>query len=364
MTRIPFGVDLDGEGAHPAAWRRADHAPDQLLTPRRISQRASVIDDSGLGFVVLPEEGADAAFPGVQGRLDSIETASFAAAFTSRIGLVAAVNAIHAEPYHLANQLNTLDWASHGRGGWLVGTDDSAHRAAGYGRSVQADTDAGVREVRDVVAAVRRLWDTWEDDVLLADEQHHRFLDLDRWHYADFVGDQFRIKGPGLLPRPPQGQLVVWSESFDPRLAPLTDIAVVAGATTEVLAERAAVTRGLGIPRRVAAVQVVLDARGEAAADRLSALDRWTPWPHGDILRITGSAAFVAERLAELSTKVDGIRLHPAVLDVDLPVLADDVLPRLDAAGVLRTPEPGDSLREQFGLARPVNVFENERSAR
>lgn len=364
MSGIPIGLELDGEGAHPAAWRAADHAPPELFTPRLIAARIAAIDGSGIGFVTFPERGHGDAHPNVEARLDTVETAVFAAASSAVIGLVPAVNAVHAEPYHLANQLSTLDWAAQGRGGWLVDAVDSPRVAGAYGRHPHPDAGSAAREARDVIAAVRMLWDTWEDDVLIADEPSHRFLDLDRWHYADFVGEQFRIKGPGLLPRPPQGQLPVWTEHIDEHLAALVDVAVLSAASPELVAQRADEAAELGIPRRVAAVEVALDARGALAAERLAALNGSTPWPTRDRLRLAGSAAEVAERLAELSSGVDGIRLHPTVLDVDLPVVVDELLPRLDAAGVLRAPEPGGTLRELFGLARPVNVFELARETR
>ncbi|GAA1966177.1 LLM class flavin-dependent oxidoreductase [Agromyces allii] len=358
MSRFPIGIDLEGEGAHPAAWRAADHPPSSLLTPARITARIAAVDASGLAFATVPELDALAPASEVPAALDTIEAAVFAAASTRRVGLVPAVNAIHAEPYHLANQLSTLDWASRGRAGWLVRAVDSPDLAAGYGRAAHTGDDAAVREARDVVAAVRRLWDTWEDDILIADVEGDRFLDLDRWHYADAEGETFHIRGPGLLPRPPQGQLVVWADEPDEVLAPLVDVAVVGGRSVDAVLARSRRAAGLGVPRRVAAVEIVLDARGESAAERLDALDRAAPWRVGDRLRLSGSAARIAEQLAGLATHVDGLRLHPAVLDVDLPVVADELLPRLDALGVLRTPLDGETLRDQLGLPRPTNVFE------
>lgn len=361
MSRIPIGIDLAGEGAHPAAWRAAAHPPTALVEPARVAARVAAVDAAGLGFATFPER-PDAA-SGVAAVLDAIETAAFASAFTTRIGLVPAATAVHAEPYHLANQLNTLDWASRGRGGWLVGAADSAELAAGYGRAPHADEGSAVREARDVVAAARRLWDTWEDDVLIADQDGERFLDLDRWHYADAAGETFRIKGPGLLPRPPQGQLVVWADDPDAALAALVDVAIVAGATVPRSAARARSAVERGAARSVVEVEIVLDAAGSTAADRLRTLDRARPWAPGERLRIGGSPAEAADRLGELAGDVDGIRLHPAVLDVDLPVIADELLPRLDAAGVLREPAAGETLRDLFGLARPVNVFALAREA-
>ncbi|WP_211265625.1 hypothetical protein [Actinacidiphila oryziradicis] len=45
------------------------------------------------------------------------------------------------------------------------------------------------------------------------------------------------------------------------------------------------------------------------------------------------------------------------MLAVDLPVLAERVLPKLAAAGLRRAPRPGGTLRETLGLPRPANRF-------
>ena len=49
------------------------------------------------------------------------------------------------------------------------------------------------------------------------------------------------------------------------------------------------------------------------------------------------------------------MRLIPAVLDVDGPVLAEAVLPAL--GDLLRRPAPGHTLRGLLGLERPAGRF-------
>ena len=134
------------------------------------------------------------------GRLDPLETAAYLAAVTSRLGLVVETPVVGAEPFHLANRLASLDWAAQGRAGWAVA----------------APRRPTPRRSEDVVEAVRTLWDTWEDGVFLADEATGRFLDVERWHYADFQGEHFSVKGPAITPRPPQGHLpVIGGEGAD-----------------------------------------------------------------------------------------------------------------------------------------------------
>ncbi|MGB4778289.1 LLM class flavin-dependent oxidoreductase [Microbacterium sp.] len=351
MSRIPFGIAIDGEGAHPAAWHQADRGPADLLTPSRIADRFRVLDDSAVAFALIP-----AANTAIVGALDAVETANFAAAVTSRLSLVAEVNTIRAEPFHLANQVNTLDWAAQGRAGWLAALDDSVDAAAAYGAAPHADASEATREAADVVAAVRLLWDTWEDDIFLADEATGRFLDLDRWHYADFEGTSFSIKGPGLLPRPPQGQLPVWGRGpVGEPFARQVDIVLVSGGTVADIDAQVRAAASVGIARAVAEVEVVLDARGVEASDRLAALDAATSGGTTGPVRLTGPAHRVAEQLGELADHVDGIVLRPAVLDVDVPVIIEEVLPALERDSVL-LPDAATQ-RDLFRLERPANAF-------
>jgi hypothetical protein len=94
------------------------------------------------------------------------------------------------------------------------------------------------------------------------------------------------------------------------------------------------------------------------AAERLAELDRISPWPVSPALRYVGSVAGFVDLFRSLAGVVDGVRLHPAVLSVDLPIVIERVLPTLSAEGLLRpAPRPGDSLRTTLGLPRPTNRF-------
>jgi alkanesulfonate monooxygenase SsuD/methylene tetrahydromethanopterin reductase-like flavin-dependent oxidoreductase (luciferase family) len=194
-------------------------------------------------------------------------------------------------------------------------------------------------EASEVVDAARRLWDSWEDDAIIADESTGRFLDADRVHYTDFRGELLSVKGPALVPRPPQGQVVVFAPEGVLRPG-LADVALVSGATEALLRAAAAVRTA---PRVVAEIEVAL-VPGSAV------LDAHWPWPRGDRLRHTGSAAGLVALLARLDGIVDGVRLIPAALDADLAVLGREVLPALP-------PAPGVTLRDRFRLARPANRY-------
>lgn len=327
MTGRPIGIELDGDGAHPAAWRVAHHSPGDLLAPARLARTARAAEDAGFSFLTLAASRPGDGYPNVQARLDPIEAASYLAAVTSRVGIVVETEVAGAEPFHLANRLSSLDWAAQGRAGWAVRDG--------------ADRD-------EVVEAVRTLWDTWEDGVFLADEASGRFLDLERWHYADYQGEQFSIKGPAITPRPPQGHLPIVGGDLRADVVRVggTDVAQAIG-----LAEAA---RAAGAAHVLLDVEVLLDA-DHRAAERLAELDGWTRWAPTAALRVVGSATDLLDVLGAVAGHVDAVRIDPAVIDVDLPVLAEHVLPRW-------APSQGGHLRDVLGLPGAPNRFTERRS--
>jgi hypothetical protein len=102
-------------------------------------------------------------------------------------------------------------------------------------------------------------------------------------------------------------------------------------------------------------VEVALDTPTATAKHRLADLGRW---PDRDRLRHVGSAAGLVALLTELAGVVDGVRLHPLVLDEDLDVLSRLVVPALLRDRTVARPVPGASLRTTLGLPRPVNRYQ------
>ncbi|TCK22122.1 LLM class flavin-dependent oxidoreductase [Pseudonocardia endophytica] len=337
---LVVGVEIDGDGAHPASWRAARHRPEDLLTPGRLAEVGRAAEAAGFGFLTLADAAAGPPGDGVAGRFDPVTAAAFLSAHTDAVGLVPVVATAHAEPFHVSNQLSSLDHGSRGRAGWLLDTGSTAARSAAYAVRHESDPEVLAAEAADVVDAARWLWDSWQDDAVVAEEATGRFLDADRVHHVDFRGRTFGVRGPALVPRPPQGQVVVLAPAGAlPR--GLVDVETVTSSTVDGLVGAAEAARA---PRVLAEIEVGFDA------ELLASLGEWRP---GERLRLVAPPDELVALLRHVAPHVDGVRLLPAVLDRDLPVLASDVLPALD----LRRPDPGATLRDLLGLPRPAGRY-------
>ncbi|EMF58101.1 nitrilotriacetate monooxygenase [Streptomyces bottropensis ATCC 25435] len=314
---------------------------------------AAAAENAGFTLLTL-DDGAlpPSAAPDTVGRIGAVERAAFIAASTSVVGVAPVVALTYAEPFHVSSQLASLDHVSVGRAGWVVGEETRPEAARAWGRPLVDGAAARARESRDGVEAVRALWDSWEDDAVIRSVATSRYLDRDRLHYVDFTGDTFTVKGPAIVPRPPQGQVVVLGH---PGTVPAEqlDVALVSGRD---LAAVAAAARA-GTPRTFAEIEVALDTAHATAEERVADLEQHAPWADRGRLRHIGSAAGLAALLERLRGVVDGVRLRPLVLDEDLPELSRLVLPHLFERRYAVRPLSGASLRTHLGLERPANRY-------
>ncbi|WP_051471185.1 LLM class flavin-dependent oxidoreductase [Patulibacter minatonensis] len=269
------------------------------------------------------------------GPFDPLLVAAHLAARTSRIGIAPVVSTTTTEPFHVSTALATIDVVAHGRGGWVAQVDDPADVDGTVTWDVTADA-AG--DAAEHLEAVRALWDSWEDGAEIRDVATARFIDRDRVHHVDLVGEHLSVRGPSITPRPPQGHPVVLARADGPAAERL----VAAGVDVLVAAEGAP----SAAPRRFVDVVVAADAHDGLAA-RLIALH--ADGADGVVLHAEDLAGALAAVLPELERA--GVR--PAADDRDGPPPGGPADPE-DPAGPAAPP----TLRERLGLAPAVNRFE------
>ncbi|GAA3090005.1 LLM class flavin-dependent oxidoreductase [Streptomyces rectiviolaceus] len=396
-SALHLAVALDGAGWHPAAWREPASRPRELLTAQYWADQITEAERGLLDFVTIEDAlglqsshftEPDGRTDQVRGRLDAVLIAARVAPLTSHIGLVPTVVATHTEPFHISKAIATLDYVSTGRAGVRVQVSARRNEAAHFGRrtfpafGIEDLDDPAVRELTvdlfdeaaDHVEAVRRLWDSWEDDAEIRDVATGRFIDRDKLHYIDFEGKHFSVKGPSITPRPPQGRPLVSALAHEAAndapfrlLGRSADIGYVtprdAGharvVVTAVRAEQDAAGR-TGEPLHLFGDLVVfLDDDPAAATARRERLDALAGHPYTSDARVfTGTPAQLAELLLELGQAgLTGFRLRPAVIGHDLPAITRGLVPELQRRGAFRHAYEADTLRGLLGLARPASRY-------
>jgi alkanesulfonate monooxygenase SsuD/methylene tetrahydromethanopterin reductase-like flavin-dependent oxidoreductase (luciferase family) len=365
-------VALDGAGWHPAAWREPEARPRQLLTAGYWVDLARSLETAGLDFLTIEDSLTlqssraarhDERTDLVRGRLDAVMVAARMAPLTERIGLVPTVVVTHTEPFHISKAIATLDFISSGRAGVRVQVSGRPHEAAHVGRRTAPGADELFAEAADYVEVLRRLWDSWEDDAEIRDVATGRFVDSDKLHYIDFEGRWFRVKGPSITPRPPQGQppVVALAHSTVPYrfAASSADVALVTPMDADDARRILDEVAGARDVRVLADVVVFLGSSRTEAEDRRADLDdRFGHAYRSDALVFVGTAGELADLVEDWSgAGIDGFRLRPAGIPHDVDRIGGELVPLLRRRSLFpETPRPG-TLRDRFGWSRPANRY-------
>ena len=211
MTKqLHLNLFIYPDGHHEAAWRHPDSQTDRILDIsyyQELAQRAEAAKFDAVFFADGPSLAENIQYA-ARFRLEPITVMTAIVAATERIGVIGTASTTYTEPYNLARQLAALDHLSKGRAGWNIVTTGAADAALNFGldaHPLHRDRYARAEEYVDVVT---KLWDSWEDDAVVADRESGVFADPDKIHRIDHVGEYFRVAGPLNAPRSPQGRPV------------------------------------------------------------------------------------------------------------------------------------------------------------
>ncbi|MFB7636730.1 LLM class flavin-dependent oxidoreductase [Streptomyces sp. NPDC056149] len=337
---LRLAVALDAPQAPPPS----DAAP--YLALARLAERGT------LDFVTLGDRFGG---PGP----DALSVLARVAPTTERLGLVATVTTTHTEPFHVSTGVATLDWVSRGRAGWTVAASTSEAEAALVGRRPAAPAAEVWSEADEVADVVGRLWDSWEDDAEIRDRATGRFVDRDRLHYVDFTARTFTVRGPSIVPRPPQGRPVTVVEVADAPDAGHAERArwAVAAARADVVLVRAE------DPGTAGAARAALHDRARAHGRDPGALRVLASLPVE--LESPADAVGLADLLGDWFAQgaADGFHLRPADPARDLPRIVEGTVPTLRERGLFRHSYEGTTLRDHLGLPRPASIYAPAREA-
>ncbi|MCM2292317.1 LLM class flavin-dependent oxidoreductase [Allorhizobium sp. BGMRC 0089] len=216
MTRqIKLGAFLPGGGQHIASWRHPDQPEDGATNfdfYRQLAQTA----ERGLFDAYFLADGLASASGGTSeggsAKIASFEPVTLFSALaplTRHIGFIATASTTYEEPFNLARKFASLDLISGGRAGWNVVTTATEAAARNFNLDRQHPHAFRYERAREHVAVVRKLWESFEDDVFIRDKKSGVFYDPDKLHKTNHKGTHFKVEGPLNVPRSPQGHPVI-----------------------------------------------------------------------------------------------------------------------------------------------------------
>jgi FMN-dependent oxidoreductase (nitrilotriacetate monooxygenase family) len=207
-------------GVYPGSWLLPDVPDDNFFSVEHYQHLARVAERGKFDSFFLadaPVMGGEAgARPPFGHGFDPVVLLGSIAAVTTHLGLIATASTTYNAPYDIARKFASLDHLSGGRAGWNAVTTINADVAANFGGQPHPPREARYARAREFIEVVRALWDSWDDDAVVADRVTRQYLRPGGYRPIEHVGEHFTVKGPLPLPRSPQGQLVVFQAGGSP----------------------------------------------------------------------------------------------------------------------------------------------------
>ncbi|MEV4037819.1 LLM class flavin-dependent oxidoreductase [Streptomyces umbrinus] len=205
--RLHLNAFLMNTGHHEASWRLPESDPYAHVELGHYVHLARIAERGTFDSLFLADGpqlwGNLAQRPA--GALEPLTLLTALATATEHIGLIATASTSYNSPYNLARKFASLDIVSGGRAGWNIVTTAGAEAARNFGLDAEpahAERYARAAEFLDVAL---KLWDSWEDDAIVADKAAGVWGDDTRIHPARHKGRYFSVEGALNVPRTPQG---------------------------------------------------------------------------------------------------------------------------------------------------------------
>ncbi|MEU6131800.1 LLM class flavin-dependent oxidoreductase [Saccharopolyspora sp. NPDC047091] len=211
QRRLHLNAFILSSGHHEASWRYPHSTPERMFDASFYRSIARTAEDAAFDAIFLadiPKLDDNIEF-NAAGRLDPLLVLATIAAATERIGLIATASTGYTYPWSLARSLATLDHLSGGRAGWNIVTTAPPAAARNHGLADSPEPALRYERADEHVAAVLKLWDSWEDDAIRLDRESGRYVDPAKIHPPRVRGEHISVEGPLTSPRPPQGYPVL-----------------------------------------------------------------------------------------------------------------------------------------------------------
>jgi FMN-dependent oxidoreductase (nitrilotriacetate monooxygenase family) len=207
MTRqLHLNAFLMGTGHHEASWRLPESDPEATTSVQHFQRLAQIAERGTFDSLFLADGpvmfGNVAQRP--SGVIEPLTLLTALALVTEHIGLIATASTSYNSPYNLARRFSALDHVSNGRAGWNIVTTAGVEAARNFGVDEQPLHAERYERAAEFVDVTLKLWDSWEDDVVIGDKGTGVWGDNAKIHPADHKGKYFSVAGALNSPRSPQ----------------------------------------------------------------------------------------------------------------------------------------------------------------
>jgi FMN-dependent oxidoreductase (nitrilotriacetate monooxygenase family) len=194
-------------GHHEASWRLPESDPYAHVETAHYVRLARLAERGTFDSLFLAD--GPVLFNSVgqrpSGALEPITLLTALATATEHIGLIATASTSYNSPYNLARRFASLDHISGGRAGWNIVTTAGAEAARNFGLDDEPAHATRYQRAAEFLDVALKLWDSWEDDLVVADKGAGVWGDPGKIHPARHKGTYFSVEGALNVPRTPQG---------------------------------------------------------------------------------------------------------------------------------------------------------------
>ncbi|GAB4008602.1 LLM class flavin-dependent oxidoreductase [Nocardioides ultimimeridianus] len=208
--QLNLNAFLMDTGHHEASWRHPESSVERANDIDYYIELAQKAEEAKLDAIFFADApGMFSATPyRPTGHLEPITRLAAISTRTSKIGLIATASTTFYEPYNLARLFSSVDFSSHGRAGWNIVTTQSDAVARNFNLAEIPTPEERYARAQEFIDVVTKLWDSWEDDAILADRSTGHYFDPEKVHAIEHVGRYYQVAGALAAPRSPQGRPV------------------------------------------------------------------------------------------------------------------------------------------------------------
>ncbi|MGX1269983.1 LLM class flavin-dependent oxidoreductase [Streptomyces phaeoluteigriseus] len=208
MTReLHLNAFLMNTGHHEASWRLPESDPYAHVDLAHYVHLARIAERGTFDSLFLADGpqlwGTVGQRPA--GALEPLTLLTALATATEHIGLIATASTSYNSPYNLARRFASLDILSGGRAGWNIVTTAGAEAARNFGLDAEPAHAQRYARAAEFLDVSLKLWDSWEDDAIVADKAAGVWGDDAKIHPPRHRGTYFSVEGALNVPRTPQG---------------------------------------------------------------------------------------------------------------------------------------------------------------